>query len=95
MLKGSIPPFQERLALLIGSSPALLVELFPHHLRCSGLSIGFNLSQSVFGGTVPLVAVLLISWTGNVLAPGGYVTLAALISAITVMRTREPKPQLA
>ncbi|RTL84074.1 MAG: MFS transporter [Hyphomicrobiales bacterium] len=63
-----------------GASPAFLVEAFPKHVRCSGLSIGYNLALSVFGGTVPMVAVFLIKVTGYALAPAFYLTLAALIS---------------
>ncbi|HTO79361.1 MAG TPA: MFS transporter, partial [Methylocystis sp.] len=43
-----------------GAGPAFLVEAFPKHVRCSGLSVAYNLAQSVFGGTVPMVAVFLI-----------------------------------
>ncbi len=63
-----------------GASPAFLVEAFPKHVRCSGLSIGYNLSLSVFGGTVPMVAVFLTKVTGNPLAPAFYLSLAAVIS---------------
>jgi MHS family proline/betaine transporter-like MFS transporter len=63
-----------------GASPAFLVEAFPKHVRCSGLSVGYNLSLSVFGGTVPMVAVSLIKITGNPLSPAFYLSLAAIIS---------------
>ncbi len=63
-----------------GASPAFLVEAFPKHVRCSGLSVGYNLSLSVFGGTVPMVAVFLTKVTGNPLAPAFYLSLAAIIS---------------
>ena len=63
-----------------GASPAFLVEAFPKHVRCSGLSIGYNLSLSVFGGTVPMVAVALIKLTGNPLSPAFYLSFAAIVS---------------
>ena len=63
-----------------GASPAFLVEAFPKHVRCSGLSIGYNLAQSVFGGTVPIVGVFLIKITGNPLAPSFYLMLAGAAS---------------
>lgn len=63
-----------------GASPAFLVEAFPKHVRCSGLSIGYNLAQSVFGGTVPMVAVFLIKITGYPLAPAFYLMAAGALS---------------
>ncbi len=57
-----------------------MVEAFPKHVRCSGLSVGYNLSLSIFGGTVPMVAVALIAETGDRLAPAFYLSLAAVIT---------------
>ncbi len=68
-----------------GGSPAFLVEAFPMHVRCSGLSIGYNLSQSIFGGTVPMVAVFLIKITGNPLAPAFYLAAAATVSLLMTL----------
>lgn len=65
-----------------GASPAFLVEAFPKHVRCSGLSAGYNLSQSVFGGTVPMVAVYLTNWTGDPLAPAYYLSVAGFVSLL-------------
>jgi MHS family proline/betaine transporter-like MFS transporter len=68
-----------------GASPAFLAEAFPKHVKCSGLSIGYNVSLSVFGGTVPMVAVFLTTVTGNPLAPAFYLALAAIISLSMVI----------
>ena len=53
-------------------------------MRCSGLSVGYNLSMSIFGGTLPMVAVYLITETGNVLSPAWYL---AAVSVIAVWMT--------
>jgi len=50
-------------------------------VRCSGLSVGYNLSMSIFGGTLPMVAVYLITETGNVLSPAWYLVVVSVISA--------------
>jgi len=63
-----------------GASPAFMVEAFPKHVRCSGLSVGYNLALSIFGGTVPMVAVFLTNATNYPLAPSFYLALAAAIS---------------
>ena len=65
-----------------GASPAFLVEAFPKHVRCSGLSVGYNLAQSVFGGTVPMVAVYLTKMTGDPLAPAFYLSIAGVVSLL-------------
>ncbi len=67
-----------------GAGPAFMVEAFPKHVRCSGLSVGYNLAMSIFGGTLPMLAVYLISETGNVLAPAWYL---AAVSVIAVWMT--------
>jgi MHS family proline/betaine transporter-like MFS transporter len=80
---GSIVAGQCFFALFLacyGASPAFLVEAFPKHVRCSGLSIGYNIAQSVFGGTVPMVAVYLTKITGDPLAPAFYLSLAGIVS---------------
>jgi MFS transporter, MHS family, proline/betaine transporter len=64
-----------------GASPAFMVEAFPKHVRCSGLSVGYNLSMSIFGGTLPMVAVFLITETGNVLSPAWYLVGVSVIAA--------------
>jgi MHS family proline/betaine transporter-like MFS transporter len=82
--------FAVLLGFFIGASPAFLVEAFPKHVRCSGLSVGYNLSMSIFGGTVPMVAVWLMTETGNALSPAWYLAVVSLISVwMTVMMRRE------
>jgi MFS transporter, MHS family, proline/betaine transporter len=68
------------LSCFSGAGPAFMVEAFPKHVRCSGLSVGYNLALSIFGGTVPMVAVFLTAATNYPLAPSFYLALAAAIS---------------
>jgi MFS transporter, MHS family, proline/betaine transporter len=76
------------LACFGGAGPAFMVEAFPKHVRCSGLSIGYNLALSIFGGTVPMVAVFLMAATGSALSPAVYLAAAAAISAGMVLLIR-------
>ena len=76
------------LACFGGPGPAFMVEAFPKHVRCSGLSVGYNIALSIFGGTVPMVAVFLIAATGSPLAPAAYLAVVALISAAMVLLIR-------
>lgn len=82
--------------VLSSAMPAFNVEALPRHVRCTALSSGYNLAQAVFGGTVPMVAVALISATGYKLAPSLYLTGAALVSFLVVLTNRmQPEEDIA
>lgn len=51
-------------------------------VRYRALSISFNISVSIFGGTTPLVCSYLVHATGNALAPAFYLTGVSLIGLI-------------
>ena len=74
---------------LRNAMPAALVELFPARERYTGLSIGYNLSLALFGGTAPLVATFLIRETGNIMAPSFYVIITAVFTAALLFRHPE------
>ena len=67
--------------------PAFMVEALPKHVRCTSLSFGQNFAMAIFGGTVPMVSVALISATGYPLAPSLYLAGAALVSTLVVLIT--------
>ena len=46
--------------------PSLLVDLFPTHIRYSGVGLSFNFCDSLIGGVTPLLAFYLTAATGNV-----------------------------
>jgi MHS family proline/betaine transporter-like MFS transporter len=64
---------------------AVVVTLFPTAQRYTGLAAGYNIAAALFGGTAPLVATLLIEWTGNSLSPSLYLSLCALISLSAIL----------
>ncbi|MGE3806117.1 MAG: MFS transporter [Gemmataceae bacterium] len=63
-----------------GAIPVTMAEAFPPQVRCSGLSITYNLCLGVIGGTTPLVATYLIERTGDDLSPAFYIMGAAAIT---------------
>lgn len=67
-----------------GLSITVLVEMAPRHLRCSTVSVGYNLSMALFGGTTPMVATYLVSRTGDDFMPAYYVIAASLLSLIVI-----------
>lgn len=70
-------------ALAVGSTPAILVALFPTRTRYSGLAAGFNGAQALLGGTAPLVATWLIAVSGSNVAP--FLYLVTLMSAALLL----------
>ncbi|GAU70959.1 putative proline/betaine transporter [Streptomyces sp. NBRC 110611] len=84
------------LVAFTSSMPAALPALFPTKVRYGSLSIGFNISVSLFGGTTPLVVTALIGATGNTMMPAYYMMGAAVIGGIAVLlmseSARKPLP---
>jgi len=81
------------LSCYMGPFFAAVVALFPTPQRYTGLSVGYNIASALFGGTAPLMATLLIEWSGNSLAPSLYLSLCAAISLGVVFTLREEPPQ--
>ncbi|TXS55352.1 glycine betaine/L-proline transporter ProP [Streptomyces sp. t39] len=81
------------LVCLLGTMSAALPALFPTQVRYGSLSVGYNLSASLFGGTTPLVITALISWTGSNLMPAYYSMAAALVGVIAVACMKETAQQ--
>ncbi|WP_346776946.1 MFS transporter [Streptomyces sp. HNM0575] len=62
--------------------PSALPALFPTEIRYGGLSVAYNLSVSLFGGTTAFFNALLVEGTGNVDIPGYYLMAAGVIGAV-------------
>jgi MHS family proline/betaine transporter-like MFS transporter len=77
------------LVTFAGASAATLPALFPTRLRYGALSIAFNLSVSLFGGTTPLVASALVDITGNTLVPAYYLMAAGVVGFVSTLFLRE------
>ena len=77
------------LALLVGANgavlPAAMAELAPWRVRCTVLSVGYNVSLAVLGGTTPMVAAWLVSRTQVQLAPAVYLTAAAAVTFLAAL----------
>ena len=71
--------------MLQASIPALLAQMIPKNIRYSGLSISYNVSLALFGGTAPLIGTWLIKITGNIWMPAFYLIAATSISFITLL----------
>lgn len=65
------------MGLFFGVIPSGLSEIFPSHLRFTGLSVSHNISMALFGGSAPLLASALIEMTQDIAAPGFLLMIAA------------------
>jgi len=73
-----------------GALPSLMAKVFPAATRVSGLSLGYNVGVTVFGGFAPFFADSLIRLTGSKLAPSFYIIVTAFLSfvALFILRLR-------
>ncbi len=67
-----------------GTTSVAVVENYPLSTRYTGLSLGYNLGNGIFGGTVPIVSQWLIYKTHFDLAPAFYITFCALITTLVI-----------
>lgn len=70
------------MALFNGSLAATFVYLFHPRYRCTGVSVGHNVSMALCGGTTPLIATALMKSTGDVNAPAYMLIAAGLLTAL-------------
>ncbi|MEV5376597.1 MFS transporter [Streptomyces nondiastaticus] len=67
------------LVVFAGTSAATLPALFPTRMRYGALSVSYNISVSLFGGTTPLVVSALLESTGDEMVPAYYLMGAGVI----------------
>ncbi|WP_233850079.1 MFS transporter [Paraburkholderia sp. HD33-4] len=67
----------------------MIPELFPKHVRATGIALTYVVSASFFGGFSPFIASWLVAHTGNPLAPAWYVAAACAISLVPVIWLRD------
>ncbi|MEJ0072232.1 MAG: MFS transporter [Pseudomonadota bacterium] len=71
-----------------GVLAAFLSELFPTATRGVGMSLGFSISVTIFGGFAPFVSTWLIAVTGDKLSPSFYLMATALLSLTALIAAR-------
>ncbi|WCM19237.1 MFS transporter [Paraburkholderia bryophila] len=82
LLQGTAGIFK---AAYSGPMPALMSEIFPTQVRSTGLSIGYSIGVTIFGGFAPTIVETFIHVTGDKLAPSYYVLIAALLSGLSLV----------
>lgn len=69
-------------AMVYGPTAAFLSELFPPQIRYTGLSLAYHVGTGVFGGFTPLIALSVVTATGNQLAGVVYPIAITALSAV-------------
>src|SRR6185437_5375474 len=77
-------------AIFLGTLPAVFVSLHGAAMRCTSLSLAYNVALALFGGTAPLIATVLVKITGWTAAPGLYLALTAIVCGALVRFVPEP-----
>ena len=72
-----------------GTLPSVMVEAAPLEVRCTAISLGFNVTLGILGGLSPLVAAWLVHRTGNDYSPAFMIMAAAPISIFALLTFKE------
>ncbi|AZM92550.1 MFS transporter [Streptomyces sp. W1SF4] len=74
--------------LLAGPGPAMLAEMFPARVRCTGLGLAYALTGAVFSGCAGLVITALTAATGDHDVPAYYAAGTCALSALALAGVR-------
>ena len=77
------------IGLFCGTQPTIMVESTPLPVRCTAISLGYNICLGVIGGMTPLAATWLVQRTGDETAPAFLIMAAAAITFVSLMWFRE------
>ncbi|MGO1312522.1 MAG: MFS transporter [Brevibacterium aurantiacum] len=78
-------------ALMYAGQPAIMSEMFPTRMRNSGVSTGYQVTAIVAGSFAPIIAVALLQKFESSVPIAIYVLVAAAISMIALLYTKETK----
>lgn len=78
-------------AMVVGTVPATLAELFATEMRYTGVAVAYNISFALFAGLTPMFATWLISAMHSKTALVYNLVLAALVCLVTLFFVKESK----
>lgn len=76
------------MALYFAPLPALVSDLFPVHVRTTGMSLSYNIGVTLMGGLAPLILTWLVS-RYSLLSPSWYYMVIAVISVVALVAARK------
>lgn len=68
--------------------PALMSAIFPVQVRTTGLSLGYNIAVTIFGGFAPFILTWLIATTDSKLSPSYYLFAIAIMAIVSLTTAR-------
>ena len=71
--------------MFMGPVPTVLVELFPTKIRFTGVALSYNISAAIFGGTTPMILMILISKFSNPMIVPYYLTIFLCLTLFTLL----------
>jgi MHS family proline/betaine transporter-like MFS transporter len=69
--------------------PAIMSSMFPARIRSTGLSLGYNIGVTLFGGFAPFILTWLIGSTGSLVVPGYYLVAIAVLATVSLAISRK------
>jgi MFS family permease len=70
---------------------AMFAELFATHVRCSAVSLAYQLGAIIGGGLAPIIATGLYAYYHGNFAVSVYVALACVLSLVCASRLKETR----
>jgi MHS family proline/betaine transporter-like MFS transporter len=77
------------LGMFLGTVPATAAEAYPTEVRCTAVSVGYNVTLGLLGGITPLLATWLVGISRDDLSPAFMLMGAAAVSFAVVLGMRE------
>jgi MFS family permease len=68
----------------VGSAGPIYGEVFPRHIRSTGMAVPYGLAVAIFGGFAPFIAESLVRLSGDKLMPAWYVVACAVPAIIGI-----------
>ena len=81
--------FAVLIGLAFGANAATIVEITRAPFRCTTVSVAYNITLAIFGGTTPIVATWLIERTGHDFVPTFYLMVMAAITTAVLLSIPE------
>lgn len=75
--------------IFMGPVPTVLVELFPTNVRFTGVALSYNMSAAIFGGTAPMISMILMQMFNDKVVISYYISIFAGITLVTLMFYKE------
>jgi MHS family proline/betaine transporter-like MFS transporter len=67
----------------------LVTEIFPKEVRYTGFALAWNIANGFFGGTAPLIALVLIHYFHNPIAPSYYLLLFSVLGLLAIINYKK------